>query len=82
MTILLQSVKTQFRKLFNIFRTAKSNNAILLQNVTGCCFKVRQILQSATDCYYKLHQELQSVTDFIANYVRYYKVLQLLQSET
>ena len=56
MIILLQSVTTQFRRLFDIFRIAKSNKVILLQNVIGCYYKVRQVLQSATDCYYKVRQ--------------------------
>ena len=40
------------------------------------------LLQSVTDCYYKVRQVLQSVTDFITKCVRYYKVRHLLQSET
>ena len=66
MIILLQSVTTQFRRLFDIFRIAKSNNVVLLQNVTVCYYKVRQVLQS--------------VTDFLTKCVRYYKVRQVLQS--
>ena len=42
---------------------------------------MRQVLQSVTDCYYKARQLLKSVTDFITKCVRYYKVWQLLQSE-
>ena len=51
MIILLQSVTTQFRRLFDIFLIAKSNKVNLLQVVTGCYYKVRQVLQSMTDCY-------------------------------
>ena len=60
MIILLQSVAIQFRRLFDIFRNTKCDIVILLQNVT--------------DCYYKVRQVLQSVTDFITKCVRYYKV--------
>ena len=70
-----------FVGFFDIFLIAKSNKDILLQNVTGCYYKVRQVIQSLTDCYYKVPQILQSVTDFITKCVRYYKVCQLLQSE-
>ena len=87
MIILLQSVATQFCRLFDIFPIAKHNKVTLLQSVTDCyyklrrvlqsvidcCYKVRQVLQGATDCYYKLHQVLQSVTDFTTKCVRYYK---------
>ena len=41
---------------------AKCNKVILLQSVTGCSYKVRQVLQSVTGCYYKVRQLLQSVT--------------------
>ena len=71
-----------FEGFFDISRIAKSNKEILSQSVTGCYYKVRQLLQSVTDCYYKVRQVLQSVTDFIAKSFRYYKVWQLLQSET
>ena len=60
MTILLQSVTVQFRRLFDIFRITKCGKVILLQ--------------SMTDCYYKVRQVLQSATDFIIKCVRYYKV--------
>ena len=61
MIILLQSVTTQFRRIFfYIFRISKSNRVILLQSVTGCYYKVRQILQS--------------VTDYITKCVKYHKV--------
>ena len=62
-----------FEGFFDIFRIAKSNKEILLQSVTGCYYKLRQLLQSVTDCYYKVRQVLQSVTDFIAKSIRYYK---------
>ena len=45
MIILLQSVTNQFRRL------------LLLQSVTSCCCKVRQVLQSVTDCHYKVRQK-------------------------
>ena len=54
--------------IFDIFRIAKCGKVILLQSVT--------------DCYYKVCQVLQSVRDFITKCVRYYKVRQLLKSET
>ena len=61
MIILLQSVTIQFRRLFfDIFRITKCGKVVLLQSVT--------------DCYYKVRQVLQSVTDFITKCVRYYKV--------
>ena len=60
MIILLQSVTTQFHRLFYIFLIEKSNKVILLQSVTGC--------------YYKVCQVLQSVIDFIRKCVSYYKV--------
>ena len=52
----------------------KCGKVILLQSVTDCYYKVRQLLQSVTYCYYKVRQVLQSVTDFITKCVRYYKV--------
>ena len=55
---------------------------ILLQSVTYCYYKVRQVLHSVTNCYYKVRQVLQSVTDFITKCVIYYKVCQLLKTET
>ena len=48
MNILLQSVTIQFRRLFYIFRITKCGKAILLQSVTDCYYKVRQVLQSET----------------------------------
>ena len=57
-----------FAGLLDIFRITKSGKAILLQSVT--------------DCYYKERQVLQSVTDFITKCVRYYKVWLLLQNKT
>ena len=74
MIILLQSVTIQFRRLFDIFRITKCDKVILLQSVTDCYYKVRQVLESVTDCYCKVRQVLQSVTDFITKCVRYYKV--------
>ena len=62
MIILLQSVTVQFRRLFDIFRITKCDKVILLQSMTGCYYKVRQVLQGVTDCYYKMRQVLQSVT--------------------
>ena len=49
MIILLQSVTNQFRRLF------------LLQSVTSCCCKVRQVLQSVANCYYKVRQKYYEV---------------------
>ena len=69
MIILLQSMKIQFRRLLLVQQN-------LLQNATGCYYKVRQVLRSVTGCYYKVRQVLQSATDF------YYKVRQVLQSVT
>ena len=40
------------------------------------------LLESMTDCYYKVRQVLQSVADIITKCVKYYKMWQLLQSET
>ena len=60
MVILLQSVKLNFVSFFDIFHLAILNKAILLQSVTGCYSKVRQILQS--------------VTEFMTECLRYYKV--------
>ena len=74
MIILSQSVTFKFRTLFDIFRITKCGKVILLQSVTDCYYKVRQVLQSVTDCYYKVRQVLLSVTDFTTKCVRYYKV--------
>ena len=41
MTILLQSVTMQFRRLFDIFRITKCGKVILLQSMTDCYYKVR-----------------------------------------
>ena len=60
MIILLQSVTTQFRRLFGHISYCKKQQSNLLQNVT--------------DCYYKVCQVLQSVTDFITKCVRHCKV--------
>ena len=60
MIILLQSVTMQFTGFFDIF------------HITKCCKLI--LLQSVTDCYYKVRQVLQSVTGFITKCVRYYKV--------
>ena len=57
-----------------MFCITKCGKVILLQSVTDCYYKVRQVLQSVTDCYYKVRQALQSVTDFITKCVSYYKV--------
>ena len=61
MIILLQSATVQFHRLFDILRITKCGKVILLQSVTDCYYKVRQVLQSVTDCYYKVCQVLQSV---------------------
>ena len=82
MIILLQSVTIQFRRIFDIFCITKCGKVILLQSVIDCYYKGRQVLQSVTNYYYKVRQVLQSVTDLITKYVRYYKVCQLLPSET
>ena len=52
-----------FAGFFDIFRITKCAKLILLQSVTDCYYKVRQVLQSVTGCYYKVRQVLQSVTD-------------------
>ena len=62
MIILLQSVTTQFRRFFWHISYCKSSKVILLQSVTSCYYKMRQVLQSATDCYYTARQVLQSMT--------------------
>ena len=80
--ILLQSVAIQIRRLFwhiSYYKVRQSNfirkcDRLLLQSASG--------LQSLTDGYCKVRQVLQSVTEFITKWVRYYKVQQLLQSET
>ena len=76
MIILLQYEVWQFNfvDIFNIIRINKCDKTNLLQSVTGCCYKVRQILQSMVDYYYKVLRVLQSATDFIIKCVRYYKV--------
>ena len=56
---LLQSLATQFRRLFDIFCIAKSEKPILLKCATSFYYKVRQVLQSASDItkcdsYYKV----------------------------
>ena len=60
MTILLKSMATQFCSLFDILFFAKCNKLVLLQIVTVCYYKVRQVLQY--------------VTDFITTCVRFLKV--------
>ena len=50
--------------------------------MTDCYYKVCHILQTVIDSYCKVRQVLQSVTEFITKCVRYYKVRQLLQTET
>ena len=82
MIILLQSVTIQFRRLFDIFRITKCRKVILLQGVTGCYYKVRQVLQSVTDCYDKVLQVLQSASGITKCDRLYYKVRQVLQSVT
>ena len=72
----------KFAGFFDIFRITKCHKVVLLQSVTDCYYKVREVLQSVTDRYYKVPQVLQSVTDFITKCIRYYKVQKLLQSET
>ena len=52
----------KFASFFDIFRITKCGKVFLLQSVTECYYKVRQVLQSVTDCYYKVCQVLQSVT--------------------
>ena len=47
---------------FDIFRITNCGKVILLQNVTDCYYKVRQVLQSVTDCYYKVRQVSQNAT--------------------
>ena len=51
-----------FAGFFDMFCITKCAKVILLQNVTDCYYKVRQVLQSVTDCYYKVRQVLQSAT--------------------
>ena len=82
MIILLQSVTNQFSRLFwhiSYYKVWQSDfirkcDRLLLQSASGTtkCDKL----------YYKVRQVLQSLTDFITECVRYYKVWQLLQSET
>ena len=54
MNILLQSVQFKFAGFFDIFCIIKCRKGLLLQSVTDCYYKVRQVLQSVTDCYYKV----------------------------
>ena len=65
-----------------MFCNTKCSKVILLQSVTDCYYTMRQVLQSVTDCHYKMRQVLQSVALFNTKWIRYYKVWQLLQSET
>ena len=49
MTTLLQIETVQFRRLFlTLFRITKCAKLILLQSVTSCYYKERQVLQSET----------------------------------
>ena len=73
MIILLQSVTTQFRRLFDIFRIAKSNKVILLQNVIGCYYKVRQIVITKCVRYKKVWQTLLQSVSVIAKCDSYFK---------
>ena len=63
-----------FAGFFVIFRVTKCGKVILLQSVTNCYYKVRQVLQSVAVCYNNVRQVLQSVTDFVTKRVRYHKV--------
>ena len=66
-------MKEFFQLSQNSVRKRKTNHIIILESVTDCYYKVRQVLQSVTDCYYKVRQVLQSVTDVITKRVRCYK---------
>ena len=72
--ILLQKLQGNFAGFFDIFRITKCGKIILLQSASGITKCDRLLLQSASG--------IQSVTDFITKCVSYYKVWQLLQSET
>ena len=49
-----------FVGFFDVFRIAKSNKVILLQNVIDCYYKVRQLLQSVADFITKCIRDLKS----------------------
>ena len=78
MIILWQSVTMQFRRLFwhILYYKVQQSNFIRKRD------KVCHVLHSVTDCFYKVRQVLQGVTNFITKCIRYYKVWQLLQSDT
>ena len=46
----------------NYYKVITKCDRSLLQSVSDCYYKVRQVLQSVTGCYYKVRQELQSAT--------------------
>ena len=75
-------LQCNFAGFFDLFGNTKCGKVILLQSVTDCYYKVCQVLESETEGYYKVRQVLQSVTGFITKCFRYYKVGQLIQSET
>ena len=64
----------KFAGFFDIFRITKCHKVILLQSVTDCYYKVREVLQSVTDRYYKVPPGI-TKRDRL-----YYKVHQVLQS--
>ena len=62
MNILLQSVQFKFAGFFDIFCIIKCRKGILLQSVTDCYYKVRQVLPKCDRIYYKVRQVLHSAT--------------------
>ena len=74
MIILLQSVITQFHRLFfDILYIAKCNKVIILQSVSGSTKCDRLLLQSASG-YYKVWQTLLQTASSITKCGSYYKV--------
>ena len=51
MRLITKVSQLNFLGFFDIFRIAKCSKIILLQSVTVCYYKVRQVLQSVTDFY-------------------------------
>ena len=59
MIILLQSLTMQFYRLFLRISYCKVRQSNFITKYDGLLLKGRQVLQSVTDCYYKVRQVLQ-----------------------
>lgn len=62
MVILLQSMATQFCRVFFICRITKYYETILLQSVADCYCKVCEVLQSVTDFIITCSKNYKAIT--------------------